>query len=213
MSHARAAGALLAERHSTVEVVDRRQSLLNFAELARSDDWSLRSALVRAAQPEPVRAAAVLELVRRCEGALHPLAGEIERNTVMCDRRLSAASVVETDGAWTLTERIEPYPDARVADIARLLRDFPGSIGEVLDGYGGAELVTDAERTALGLLAPVLELDSLADELTEWSANRTGAPPVESMDSVCQSVFEHLERLGVARETPWPPGAMRRRAR
>lgn len=43
---------------------------LGFADTPRDDDWSLRSALVRFAQPEPTRAGAVLELVRRTEGAL-----------------------------------------------------------------------------------------------------------------------------------------------
>jgi hypothetical protein len=44
--------------------------LAEFADAPRSGDWSLRSALVRFAQPEPTRAGAVLELVRRTEGAL-----------------------------------------------------------------------------------------------------------------------------------------------
>lgn len=39
-------------------------------DVPRRDDWSLRAALVRFAQPEPVRAGAVLELVRRTDGAL-----------------------------------------------------------------------------------------------------------------------------------------------
>jgi len=43
---------------------------VGFADAPRDADWSLRSALVRFAQPEPVRAGAVLELVRRTDGAL-----------------------------------------------------------------------------------------------------------------------------------------------
>jgi len=43
---------------------------VGFADSPRDADWSLRAALVRFAQPEPVRAGAVLELVRRTDGAL-----------------------------------------------------------------------------------------------------------------------------------------------
>ena len=46
------------------------ERLLDFAERPRVDDWSLRAALVRYAQPEPERAAQILELVRRIDAAL-----------------------------------------------------------------------------------------------------------------------------------------------
>jgi hypothetical protein len=42
----------------------------DYAEKARVGDWSLRSALVRFAQPEPERAAEVLHLVRRLDAVL-----------------------------------------------------------------------------------------------------------------------------------------------
>ena len=45
--------------------------LVAFAERSRAGDWSLRSALMRYAQPEPQRVSDVLESVRRVEGALH----------------------------------------------------------------------------------------------------------------------------------------------
>lgn len=45
--------------------------LVDFAERARVDDWSLRSAGVRYAQPEPERVSRILESVRRTDGALH----------------------------------------------------------------------------------------------------------------------------------------------
>jgi len=44
--------------------------LLDFAECGRAEDWSLRAALVRYAQPEPERAAQILEVVRRTDAAL-----------------------------------------------------------------------------------------------------------------------------------------------
>ncbi len=41
--------------------------LVDFAERPRVQDWSLRAALVRYAQPEPQRVEALLEVVRRIE--------------------------------------------------------------------------------------------------------------------------------------------------
>lgn len=49
-------------------------ALVEYAERPRVDGWSLRAALVRYAQPEPARAGAILELVRRTDGALKPFA-------------------------------------------------------------------------------------------------------------------------------------------
>ncbi len=46
--------------------------LLDYSERSRDDDWSLRSALCRYAQPEPQRVSDVLTHVRRIEYALHP---------------------------------------------------------------------------------------------------------------------------------------------
>lgn len=46
--------------------------LVDFAERSRTGDWSLRSALVRYAEGNPVRVSQVMELVRRIEAALHP---------------------------------------------------------------------------------------------------------------------------------------------
>jgi hypothetical protein len=46
--------------------------LVDLSEWPRTGDWSLRAALVRYAQPEPQRASAVLEVVRRIEWALQP---------------------------------------------------------------------------------------------------------------------------------------------
>ena len=53
--------------------------LLDFAERPRAQDWSLRAALSRYAQPEPQRASDVIELVRRIEVVIHPQLDDIER--------------------------------------------------------------------------------------------------------------------------------------
>lgn len=44
--------------------------LVDFSERPRVDDWSLRAALVRYAQPQPERVEALLDLVRRTEFAI-----------------------------------------------------------------------------------------------------------------------------------------------
>jgi hypothetical protein len=46
-------------------------ALVDFAERPRSDDWSLRAALVRYAQAEPKRVSDLLEQVRRVEAVFH----------------------------------------------------------------------------------------------------------------------------------------------
>lgn len=46
-------------------------ALVDLAERSRVDDWSLRSALCRYAQPEPARVATVLSQVRRWDAAIH----------------------------------------------------------------------------------------------------------------------------------------------
>lgn len=45
-------------------------ALVDLAERPRATGWSLRAALVRYAQPEPVRSGAILELVRRIDAAM-----------------------------------------------------------------------------------------------------------------------------------------------
>jgi hypothetical protein len=53
--------------------------LLDFAERPRAQDWSLRAALVRYAQPQPQRVNDILDLVRRIEWALGKQAAVLER--------------------------------------------------------------------------------------------------------------------------------------
>jgi hypothetical protein len=53
--------------------------LIDFAERPRIEDWSLRAALVRYAQPEPERVSRIVELVRRIEWALGSHRRVIER--------------------------------------------------------------------------------------------------------------------------------------
>jgi hypothetical protein len=53
--------------------------LIDYAERPRVDDWSLRAALTRYAQPQPQRASDVYELVRRIEYVTRPQLSTIAR--------------------------------------------------------------------------------------------------------------------------------------
>ena len=54
-------------------------ALVDAAERPRAGNWSLRAALTRYAQPQPQRASAVIELLRRIEAALKPHTKRLER--------------------------------------------------------------------------------------------------------------------------------------
>ena len=53
--------------------------VVDFAERSRIGDWSLRSALVRYAEGQPVRVSRLLEQVRRTETAFHALGKVLEK--------------------------------------------------------------------------------------------------------------------------------------
>lgn len=123
--------------------------LVDVAERSRAGDWSLRSALVRYAQPQPVRVSQVVELVRRIEVALHPHAKRLADDgptlwaALEGDRSpgaeperflvgvLQAAAVLDRLAEqlvrWA-NDRAAPRPDeevdAAVADVARRLDDL-----------------------------------------------------------------------------------------
>jgi hypothetical protein len=113
--------------------------LLDTAERPRAGGWSLRSSLVRYAQPQPVRASAVLELVRRIEWALKPHVKKLEkdgRTAIAGDEQangvLDALATVDDLGdalaAWAVdpgaTDRPDATVDATVTDVARRLDEI-----------------------------------------------------------------------------------------
>jgi hypothetical protein len=133
-------------------------NLVEVAERPRTGDWSLRSALVRYAQPQPVRVSQVLELVRRIEVALRPHAKKLaDDGPALWDalegRRspgpepepflvgvLQAAAVLDRLGeqlACWADDRARPRPDdevdAAVTEVARRL-DALGVQREEHDG-------------------------------------------------------------------------------
>ena len=121
------------------------ERLLDFAERPRVDDWSLRAALVRYAQPAPERAAQMLELVRRIDAALRRHRKLFERDGPMIWMQLSGSrssnggspevigvleAAVELDrladrlAAWAVDragERPDDDVDEVIADVARRL--------------------------------------------------------------------------------------------
>ncbi len=189
-----AVGRALAERHAEPASLEPEGSLLNYAERSRVGDWSMRSALMRFAQPEAERAGQVLELVRRLDHVLHAVARPIERHTVVCDRALAVDALGSAP--------VEPYPDARVADLARVLAAAPGGLGALLAGYGTLEA---DELAAIPLLGVALDFDALADTLTEWANRGPADPPVGAVDQTVARVRARLDELGVPVEDR-PPG-------
>lgn len=205
-------GGELASRHGSETVdVDEIRTLLQVSESPRVDDWTLRSALVRFAQPQPELASAILESVRRTQAALDPIARELLRHGVVTDRRLG------TSGDGGLAPPIDPLPDVRVADLARVVRIHPAGddvVARVLDGYdaatgsAGSESLAAPEREAVPLLVVLLDLDELADVVAAWASTTAPAdPPVAEAERLGRRAFDRLNTLGVARETrERPPG-------
>ncbi len=168
--------------------------LIDYAESPRVDDWTLRSALVRVAQPEPVRAGAVLELLRRTDGALAPHRRRLDRDLVPTLPTLTPEA--PDPGRAPVEDRVW---DARTADLARVSVRFAGG-DEVVAAYAAAEGLDDDEAALVPLLRPAVELDSLADVLAAWAAERPGPPPVERIDRSCSAVYSMLAAAGVPRE-------------
>lgn len=194
-------GRRLAERHAEAHEVDPTTSLLNYAEAPHTGDWTLRSALVRIAQSDPPRVGAVLEPIRRLDAALHHVARLLERHGVRCDRSLAGPDGL--DG-----EPVDPYPDARTADLARLVASGVDA-DRLLSGYEEAGPLEHEERMAIPLLVVAVGFDALASELAVWADERRVPPPLDRIDEVHLGATEVLDALGVPVETGPPPGFRR----
>ncbi len=169
-------------------------SLINYAEMARTGNWTLRSALVRLAQPHPALASVVLDQVRRCDGALHPLARSLEAHTVLADRQLDPANLAEAP--------VEGYPDSRMADIARLVRADPDTMDTVLASYELVAPLDEVERDALPLLLVASGLDQLGALVATWAAAGFEHPPVAEIERLAKSAHDDMERYGIPKERP-----------
>ncbi len=184
-------------RHRDPVEVDETRSLLNYAEAPRIGEWTLRSALVRLAQPYPLRAEAVLGLVRRLDAALKPFVRTLQKHAVVTGRMIPPST--------------EGIADARVVDLAVLSERSGVDITDVVRRYGSDLPLNDAEIEAAPLVAVALTLDELADRLAAWASADREQPPLDAIDRACAGVYERLERLGVPTEDGWRPGYGSRR--
>jgi hypothetical protein len=132
--------------------------LLDFAERPRVDDWSLRAALVRYAQPEPARVAQILELVRRIDAALGTHRARLESEgdaiwaAVVDDSAaanspdatlvglLGTAAQIDRLGDLLATWAVERAGDRPDAEVDAVITDVTGA----LDALG----IPREERTA-----------------------------------------------------------------
>jgi hypothetical protein len=198
--------AALADAHAgPVDGVPDGHRLVDYAESSRTGDWSRRSALVRFAQPEPVRAGAVLELVRRTDGALKPHRRRLEPASVPTHPGLGPDLLVEAGGRVALRAGAERVLDAPAAELARAALRLPGGdavVAAYVDAAGA-----DATFEAVPLLVAALQLDGIADALVDWACVHDGPPPVGIVDERAAAAFARLAELGVPRETGGrPPG-------
>lgn len=202
------ATALARAHHEPVDGLPDGPHLVDYAESSRVGDWSLRSALVRFAQPEPTRASAVLELIRRTDGALKPHRRRLESTAVPTSPTLDATSFA-ADGDAVSIAADGRVLDARAADLARVAARVPDG-DAVVAAYAGAEGVPAEELAAVPLLVVALGLDALGDALAAWADVHDGPAPVDLVDRVAADVFRQLGELGVPRETAPPRGARSR---
>ena len=113
--------------------------LLDVAERSRVGDWSLRSALVRYAQAEPVRVGRVLDVVRRLEAGLKPHLKALEKHPEPADDRvaglLGVAAQLDELGdrfaAWAVALDPALRPGTEVDELV-------AALGERLDVLGVA---------------------------------------------------------------------------
>ena len=206
-----ALGRRLAERHASTTPPAPARSLLGYAESARTGDWSLRSALVRFAQPEPQRAADLLELVRRLDAVLQPVSRVLERHVVACDPSLGPT--LDDVEAASVGPPATPVADVRVADLARVAEAVPGGVGPLVAGYSEVAPLDAEEGPSIALLGVALDFDRLADTLAAWADQGPADPPVDALDATVGRVRARLDELGVPVEEwtePTRRGARRR---
>jgi hypothetical protein len=91
-------------------------ALVDTAERPRAANWSLRAALTRYAQPQPQRASAVIELLRRIESALKPHTKRLER---------------EGPAVWAEVSAAAPATDEHLVGLLRALAEVD-RLGDVL---------------------------------------------------------------------------------
>ncbi len=191
----------------TVEL-DEERSLLNYAEVSHAGDWTLRSALVRLAQRDPVRVGALLHVSRRIDASLHHVTRTLRAHPVTCD---GALAVDGSDRATTIGERpARPYPDVRTADLARAMA-IVADPDAILAGYAAETALDREEELALPILAEAARFDTLARRLAIWADGDLSDPPLDAVDRLTTEATRRLDDLGVPEETGPPPRGGRSR--
>jgi hypothetical protein len=97
--------------------------LVDLSECSRVDDWSLRSALVRYAQPQPTRSGTILANVRRIDAVLHPQAKLLRAEGPTIWAALEGTGEAPSTGPTAFT--------IAVLDVARRLHE----LGDVLAAW------------------------------------------------------------------------------
>jgi hypothetical protein len=124
--------------------------LVAFAERSRVGDWSLRSALMRYAQPEPQRVSDVLESVRRVESALHAGGGRLAKEGPVLWQQLEAGS-----------------PDDQLVGVLAVAAELD-ALGDVLAGWAadrsGATPTATVDATITAAAARLDELGVAREE-------------------------------------------------
>jgi hypothetical protein len=161
-------GRALAAIHLRGEAVG--PSLHEYVERLHHRGWSMRAALVRYGQPEPVRAADLLELTRRAESGYHEQARRIER-----EPRLS-------DLARALHEFGHDYPSLLDAYLLE------------------ADPLGDDATSIIPALAVAAALDDLGAVVAAWAVEAGDDRPDAEVDRVCAQAASRLDALGVERQ-------------
>jgi hypothetical protein len=129
--------------------------LVDFAERPRAQDWSLRAALVRYAQPQPQRVNDILDLVRRVEWALGQHSADIQRDGPEIWKAL--------DGAG---------PDTEVVALLRVTQELDG-LGDVLATWA---VDRAGERPDAEVDRVITHVARHLDELDVPHEDRSGPP-------------------------------------
>lgn len=182
MSEASATGRELAEQHRSTTGTS-PVDLSNLSERERAGGWTFRSALVRFAQPEPVRSAVIMTFIRRAEAAILPL------QALLADGRLLDV--------------------ARLTDPDTHSKEW---VQQAMEGYTSVSSLDEAELAVLPLVSAVLRLDDLGDHLARWAPSAPAPGPVTEVDQVCADLQRRFEELAVPVESQ-PPGPGRGRRR
>lgn len=130
-------------------------ALVDLAERPRSEGWSLRAALVRYAQPEPMRVSRLLDLSRRLEFAVADHMAELR---------------AEGDELWGAIERAPAGDDSRLVGMLRAMREID-RLGDELAAWAARR---QGERPDAAVDAVV---DDLTARLEELGVPEQGPPP------------------------------------